>query len=222
MGNHTNNRRLLLVDDAPYEIDILKRGLTAEGCIVQTAGLVSEAREIIDRNLGCFSFVITDYIMPGENGVEFLNYLKKKKVPAIMLTGSANPEVAVRAFQQGALACLRKPCNSENLNSIMALLSSKPDFLEYRLFDTILNIAVVKGVYENHALNVIQSVVETSHKWARRYLVSCSPEIQDPLASLVLDLSKRDPRIITGYPYEEIQDPERFEQILAGVQDVIR
>ena len=48
--------------------------------------------------------IITDYLMPGMNGIEFLEALnrKNKDIPVIMITGQGNENIAVHAMKQGA------------------------------------------------------------------------------------------------------------------------
>jgi PAS domain S-box-containing protein len=49
--------------------------------------------------------IITDYLMPGMNGIEFLEALNRKKkdiIPVIMITGQGNENIAVQAMKQGA------------------------------------------------------------------------------------------------------------------------
>ncbi|MEA1946920.1 MAG: response regulator, partial [Thermodesulfobacteriota bacterium] len=48
--------------------------------------------------------IITDYLMPGMNGIEFLEALNQqnKDIPVIMITGHGNENIAVRAMKSGA------------------------------------------------------------------------------------------------------------------------
>jgi len=48
--------------------------------------------------------IITDYLLPGMNGIQFLEALnqKNRNVPVIMITGQGNENVAVRALKLGA------------------------------------------------------------------------------------------------------------------------
>ena len=48
--------------------------------------------------------IITDYLMPGMNGIEFLEVLNQTDIdiPVIMITGQGNENVAVRAIKSGA------------------------------------------------------------------------------------------------------------------------
>ncbi|OPL15339.1 MAG: hypothetical protein AVO38_10735 [delta proteobacterium ML8_D] len=57
--------------------------------------------------------IITDYLMPGMNGIEFLEALNQtdKDIPVIMITGQGNESLAVQAMKLGARDYLVKAPN---------------------------------------------------------------------------------------------------------------
>ncbi|HEY0224223.1 MAG TPA: response regulator FixJ [Pseudolabrys sp.] len=60
-------------------------------------------------SLGC---VISDVRMPGMNGIELLQRLKKTStIPVILITGHGDVPLAVEAMKQGAADFLEKPYN---------------------------------------------------------------------------------------------------------------
>lgn len=59
--------RILVVDDEPQAVDLLKRSLRKEG-VVSSAGSGEEAWELLDQQ--GFDLVISDQRMPGTSGVE--------------------------------------------------------------------------------------------------------------------------------------------------------
>jgi PAS domain S-box-containing protein len=56
------------------------------------------------------SVIITDYLLPGMNGIEFLETLRQKDgdIPVIMITGQGDENIAVRAMKSGAIDYLVK------------------------------------------------------------------------------------------------------------------
>ena len=57
-----------------------------------------------------FDIVISDYMMPGMNGLEFLDTLRKKgnDIPFIIFTGRGEEGMAIEALNKGANRYIRK------------------------------------------------------------------------------------------------------------------
>src|SRR5512133_3598691 len=71
--------------------------------------------------------VITDYQMPGKNGLEVLAEIRKQnnKLPVIMLTAFGDVVLTIKSIQEGAYEYLEKPVNPELLKaSVHKALSS--------------------------------------------------------------------------------------------------
>jgi CheY-like chemotaxis protein len=79
--------KVLLVDDNALGSTARKVILSDNGYIVETARSGEEAWEIFQREL--FDIVVTDYKMPGMNGVELIGLIRKASTPArvILLSG---------------------------------------------------------------------------------------------------------------------------------------
>jgi DNA-binding NtrC family response regulator len=104
---------LLIVDDEQEFTEILAQRLRKRGLTATTATDGETA-------LGCLEgidIVILDVAMPGMNGIETLNAIKKHHplVEVIMLTGQATVGTAVEAIRLGAFNYLMKPCEIEDL-----------------------------------------------------------------------------------------------------------
>jgi len=106
-----NKHRILVVDDDPRLLKSFERALGAR-FDVTTAETAAPAMVILSGE-ETFSIVISDYKMPGMNGVEFLSWVSKK-VPdtvRILLTGYAELDVAIQAVNEGNIfRLLQKPC----------------------------------------------------------------------------------------------------------------
>jgi DNA-binding NtrC family response regulator len=113
--------RVLHVDDDDCFLKVSKQILEMEGKIkVETATSVNEAFE----NLKQFHYdvVVSDYEMPGKNGLQFLEELKKiaKSPPFILFTGQGRGDVAAKALNLGAFRYLSKCGDLETVYSELA------------------------------------------------------------------------------------------------------
>jgi len=67
--------RVLIVDDEPVQREMLEGFLTKEGYGVSTAGDGAAALDQFKR--GSFDLVLTDFRMPGMDGIQLLKELKR-------------------------------------------------------------------------------------------------------------------------------------------------
>jgi CheY-like chemotaxis protein len=108
--------KILLVDDDAMVLAGLKRQLRGQFRI-ETAQSGDEALKIIDEN-GPFAVVVSDYYMPGMNGIDFLCKVKKVDPDTVrmMLTGSADMSTAIQAVNEGSIFQFHpKPCPADTL-----------------------------------------------------------------------------------------------------------
>jgi len=108
--------RVLHVDDEPTDLEITRIFLKKEAKDgFEIAGVLS-AEEAIEK-LGSehFDVIIADYHMPGMNGIEFLDALRKNgkyaATPFILFTGKGSQEVAKEALKRGADRYISKAGN---------------------------------------------------------------------------------------------------------------
>jgi PAS domain S-box-containing protein len=82
---------------------------------VDTAGSVEEALAKLEKER--YDAVVSDYQMPGKDGLEFLKGLRESgnSVPFIMFTGKGREEVAIRALNLGANQYLNKTGETETV-----------------------------------------------------------------------------------------------------------
>ncbi len=101
--------KVIVVDDDVSILRILKQLLKDKGYNVFAASDGKEAIELISVN--DFDLVITDLMMPENNGLEVLRKAKEKnpKTQVIMITGFATLDSAIEALKLGAFDYIRKP-----------------------------------------------------------------------------------------------------------------
>ncbi len=108
--------RILLVDDDPMLLAGLKRQLRREFHVATASG-AQEALALIGES-GPYSVVVSDFRMPGMNGIELLSRVKDLNPDTVrmMLTGSTDLSTAVQAVNEGNIFQFHlKPCPSDTL-----------------------------------------------------------------------------------------------------------
>ena len=110
--------KVLLVDDDEMLLAGLKRQLRNKFKI-ETAISGEDAVKMVEEN-GPYAVVVSDYMMPGMNGIELLRQVKVSDPDTIrmMLTGSADMSTAIKAVNEGSIYKFHpKPCPAETLGN---------------------------------------------------------------------------------------------------------
>ena len=100
---------VLIVDDESALIEPIVMAM--ESCYqVESANSVEEAE--MRLGLERFDLIISDHLMPGEMGLDFLTRMRERypAMKRILMTGYINPELISRSMQVAGLsACILKP-----------------------------------------------------------------------------------------------------------------
>jgi len=108
--------RILIVDDDADYRETYRMLLTKKGYNIETAASSEEAYQFMDKEY--YPLIISDIMMPGINGVEFLRKVKdkyNKNIEVIMVTGYGSVETAVQSMKLGAFGYFIKSHNPEEL-----------------------------------------------------------------------------------------------------------
>ena len=108
--------KILLVDDDVMVLSGLKRQLRNQFNIT-TALSGKEALKIIETN-GPYAVVVSDFLMPGMNGIELLSMVRDTSPETVrmMLTGSSDMKTAIKAVNEGNIFQFHlKPCSADIL-----------------------------------------------------------------------------------------------------------
>jgi two-component system response regulator PilR (NtrC family) len=109
------NASVLVIDDEEIMRDILGTLLEREGYSVRLASSGVEGLELA-RSLP-FDAVIVDVMMPGMDGLQVLDELKKHddELPVLMVTAYASMESAISAMKKGAFDYITKPFKNDEV-----------------------------------------------------------------------------------------------------------
>lgn len=100
---------VLYVDDETSLLDLGKLFLERMGSIsVDTSPSAQKALEMIVS--GDYDVIVSDYMMPGMDGIEFLIEVRKtdERIPFIIFTGRGREEIVIQAINNGADFYLQK------------------------------------------------------------------------------------------------------------------
>ncbi len=106
---------ILVVDDVPETLEVLRRNLESEGYRVFTASGLGEALAVLEATP--VDLVITDYKMPKASGLDLVRHVRENLpgTEVVMITGYASIEGAIQAIKNGAEEYLPKPFTEEEL-----------------------------------------------------------------------------------------------------------
>ena len=113
-------KHVLIVDDDASILGIVSEVLGDDGYTVSTASSGEEAVDILRDNQ--FSLVMSDIRLPGINGVEVLEHIKRvsPRTNVIMITSHASLDTSIDAIKHGAYDYLLKPFEDLSLISSAA------------------------------------------------------------------------------------------------------
>lgn len=112
---------VLVVDDAPFIRDLVKKGLRSHfpGIRIEEAVNGRKAQQLLERER--FDLILCDWEMPEMSGLELLTWCRAqerlKALPFIMVTSRGDKENVVQAIQSGVSDFIGKPFSNEQLTS---------------------------------------------------------------------------------------------------------
>jgi DNA-binding NtrC family response regulator len=123
-AKRSHETSILVVDDSPETVELVKRNLESEGYQVYTATNVQSALKLLESL--SVSLVITDLRMPGDSGTTLVRHVAEnyKGVATLVITGFPSIQGAVESIKVGAEEYLVKPFTDDELfNAVERVLS---------------------------------------------------------------------------------------------------
>lgn len=119
---------ILIIDDQSVSLKIL-------GALVRSLDASHEIKSFTNPELALawiiqnpVSLVLTDYSMPGMNGVEFIRQVRRHfpdtRVPVIVISANTTPYLRNEVLDAGATAILSKPVNRQVLHEQFSTILS--------------------------------------------------------------------------------------------------
>ena len=120
---------ILVVEDDERISSFLKRGLVAEGHVVD---LAQSGEEGLDKGMAPHDVIILDCLLPGKNGDEVCQALRRNGIqtPILMLTAKDTLQDKLHGFDCGADDYLTKPFEFEELLVRLKALSRRKPLLK--------------------------------------------------------------------------------------------
>ncbi len=173
----TRKGTILVVDDEEIMREILETLLTREGYDVKLASCGEEGLELA-RALP-FDAAVVDIMMPGINGIETLDELRRldEDLAVIIITAYASVESAISAMKSGAFDYITKPFKNEEVLVVIR------NAMERR-----------RLVHENR--NLRQNIQERYHKFGN--IIGRSPKMRQVFDLIIQAAPSRSSILIQG------------------------
>jgi two-component system, OmpR family, response regulator VicR len=125
LSENTSKGRILVADDDPAILRLIKAILEKEGFIVTTARDGKEAYKALQESANITAAVF-DVVMPHIPGPELVRYMKTEKrfmnIPVMMMTAEQDPKLSRDSFAAGAVVFLPKPFTTAQLQTMLRML----------------------------------------------------------------------------------------------------
>jgi two-component system, OmpR family, response regulator len=122
--DQTSGQQVLVADDDPAILRLVKAVVETEGFTVITARDGKEAYKLLQSGEP-FAAAIFDVVMPYIQGTELVRYMQSEKrlmkIPVIMMTAEQNPRLSSDSFSAGAIAFLPKPFTNSQLKMMLKM-----------------------------------------------------------------------------------------------------
>lgn len=192
---------ILMVEDEPFQREMLRDFLNKEGHRVMEAENGRQALGLIGRH--SFDLLLLDFRMPGMNGLELLQEVKRinPEIDAVIITAYGTIETAVAAMKAGARDYITKPVDFDELLILIERIADHrrlvkenrilkqhlkakgvtSDTIRYRSRPMAELINLAGRVAASHATVLIQGETGTGKELLARLIHSLSPRAEQPL-----------------------------------------
>jgi len=126
--NLLRQMKILLIDDDEWIRDSLQQFFEAEGCHLTALETAEEAVAALKKQ--DFDIIITDFKLPGMDGLDFLGSIQESSARAIkiLITAYGSEEVVAEAGRRGVQAFIEKPFTSDIIEGTLSSLIDRYNF----------------------------------------------------------------------------------------------
>ena len=119
-GIEKNGKCVLVVEDEPLIVELMKKILTDEGYEVDTSLCAEEGHALMIKKE--YDLVLFDYHLPEKNGYAFVQEAQwnKEKTKMILITGNMPKEKLSDMYRAGISSCLYKPFEKKELFDVIS------------------------------------------------------------------------------------------------------
>lgn len=121
MPTSRSTKTILLVDDEQENLRTYQEILEDMDYRILTRSDADSALALLSEGAAVVDLIVTDYRMPGKNGLEFITELRQYRpfVPVIMITAYGSIETYLHSVSLGVFEYVHKPIKKEELEQIV-------------------------------------------------------------------------------------------------------
>ena len=166
---------VLVVDDEPAIVRLVRATLERDGLTVVTAGRGEDAVTLVSEERP--DLVVLDVMMPGIDGFETLRRIRaQSQVPVILVTARVADADKLRGFQNGADDYLTKPFNPDELSARVAAVLRRSGAVARLASSAVLTYPNVEIDLERRKVTVNGGEVRLSRtEWELLSLLAANP-----------------------------------------------
>ena len=184
--NPTSPARILVVDDADFNREVMTRILERDGYLVGTAFDGADALEKLRQEP--WDLVLLDVMMPGVDGVQVMETMHQDErlstLPVIMLSALHEQETILKCIQLGAQDYLPKPINHQLLKArISASLERKRSHDLEREY-------TLRLESMGSQLQTVNERLRQADQMKTRFLATAAHDLKNPLGAILLMASR--------------------------------
>jgi len=212
---------ILIIDDNSDIRKLISGILQDQGFRVREAANFDQAINEFKKKVPDVAVIDVKLDKGDNDGIELLTYLKKldPDVPAIMISGHANVQMAVDSLKLGAFEFMQKPFSSERLINFVnraienITLKKEKTFLESKLFHSYDIIGTSQAIEKTKDL-----VDKLSNTESRVFIVGPAGSGKELVARQIhkKSLRSKEPFVIVN---GALLDPEKYELELFGSEN---
>jgi len=119
-GPSPDGGRILVIDDEPVVIDVLRTVLSRHGFTVDEARDAETGRRMLDSDTP-WDLLLLDVMLPDADGMQVLEWVRETRpaLAVVMITAHGTVELAVAAMKAGAFHFVTKPFKNDEVAMIV-------------------------------------------------------------------------------------------------------